>query len=69
MLIITFHNDGTGDVIEGNYDYSVYINKDLIYTGRLEGHNRLDGWQDLIHILSNKIKEDAIKFWENLDLG
>lgn len=48
MLIITFLNDGTGDEIEGNYKWAVYINKTLIANGELKDHNRLTGWAGLV---------------------
>ena len=55
MLIITFHNDGTGDTIEGNYDVAVYMNKGIIWKGRIENHNRLSGWEGLVKCLSDKV--------------
>jgi hypothetical protein len=55
MLIITFHNDSTGDEIEGNYDYSVYINREKISEGRIENHNRLSGWEGLVSLLAKKV--------------
>ena len=58
MLIITFHNDGTGDVTEGNYNYEVYINKELIGLGRLEKHNRLEGWEGLIKQFAKLLEEE-----------
>lgn len=35
MLIIHIHNDGTGDITTGNYEYSVYINRTPIAHGRV----------------------------------
>jgi len=58
MLMIYFHNDGTGDAIEGNYDVSVFINKTLLWEGRIEEHNRLTGWQGLVRLLAMKTLED-----------
>ena len=57
MLIITFHNDGTGDTIEGNYDVTVYMNKGIIWKGRIENHNRLSGWEGLVKCLADKVKK------------
>lgn len=57
MLIVTFHNDGTGDKIEGNYDVTVYINRTVIWVGRIEGHNRLSKWQGLVRLLAEKTQE------------
>ena len=48
MLTITFHNDGTGSVEVGNYDYCVYVNDMIIQSGRVEGHNRREGWKELV---------------------
>lgn len=47
MLIIHIHNDGTGDIDTGNYEYSVYINRTPIAHGYIEGHSRADGWEPL----------------------
>lgn len=57
MLIVTFHNDGTGDKIEGNYDVMVYINRTVLWVGRIEGHNRLSKWQGLVRLLAEKTQE------------
>ena len=57
MLIITFHNDGTGDVLEGNYNIKVYINKTEIWNGRIEHHDRLTGWQGLIGMLASQTED------------
>ena len=54
MLIITFHNDGTGDVIEGNYDVKVYVNREEIWSGRIEEHDRVSGWQGLVRTLAKR---------------
>lgn len=51
MLIIRIHNDGTGDVKIGNYDYEVLINHDVIARGRVEGYHRGDGWQELVKLM------------------
>lgn len=48
MLIVMCHNDGTGDIDVGNYDVEVYINKTRLWQGRVIGHNRTKGWQDLL---------------------
>ena len=47
MLIVSFHNDSTGDEQIGNYDIVAQINYKTIYAGRVEGHERKD-WRDLI---------------------
>ena len=55
MLTITFHNDGTGNVDIGSYDYKVFVNKDLIAQGRVEEHNRYTGWTGLVFQLSKQV--------------
>ena len=58
MLRIEFLNDGTGDWIDGNYNYKVYVNDEKISEGRIEHHNRLSGWQGLVNCLSKQVFED-----------
>jgi len=60
MLIVTFHNDSTGDVLEGNYDVKVYVNRNEIWSGRVEGHDRLTGWEGLLKRLAGQVKERRI---------
>ena len=48
MLTIRFLNDGTGDEIEGNYQWGVWINEYLLAKGELTGHDRAKGWQGLV---------------------
>jgi len=57
MLILKIHNDGTGDKLIGNYNYSVFINYDKIAEGRVENHNRLLGWEELIKKLAKELEE------------
>ena len=57
MLIIQIHNDGTGNGVLANYDYSVYVNRDKIAEGRVENHNRLLGWEGLIQQLAKELEE------------
>jgi len=67
MLKITIINDGTANkekeniayppdgvpfCIIGNYDYKVYVNTTLVGEGRIEGHNRLTGWEGLVSCLN-----------------
>ena len=47
MLVITLRNDGTGTDESANYDYEVSVNWRPIADGRIEGHNRADGWRVL----------------------
>jgi hypothetical protein len=60
MLIITFHNDGTGENGKGNYDYTVYVNKNKIAEGRLENHYRGD-WRRLMIDLGDDLDKELIK--------
>ena len=53
MLIITFHNDSTGNTELAHYDVQVLITETPtqlrpIWTGRIEGHHRGDGWKQLL---------------------
>ena len=48
MLRLIIKNDSTGDMLTGNYDYTVLVNDLVLAEGRLENHNRADGWQTLI---------------------
>ena len=48
MLLVLVHNDGTGSEEKANYDYEVRINNEVIERGRVQGHNRKDGWRALI---------------------
>lgn len=58
MLQITFVNDGTGDLIEGNYDVVVSVNGEAIYKCRVENHNRLSGWPGLVSCLAKQVFQE-----------
>jgi len=60
-LIVVFTNDGTGTINTGNYNGFVYINKKLIETFRIEGHNRKAGWEGLV----DKLVQDIRKVEDN----
>jgi hypothetical protein len=47
MLLITFQNDGTGTTESGNYDVTVQVNYQTVWTGRLEDSERGD-WKNMI---------------------
>jgi hypothetical protein len=47
MLIITFQNIKTENDV-ASYEWKVYVNRNLICGGLLHGHNRADGWKQLI---------------------
>jgi hypothetical protein len=51
MLTIQIRNDGTGTNESANYDYTVYVNSTLVASGRIESHNREDGWRKLLQRL------------------
>lgn len=59
MLTITFHNDSTGDVRLGNYDYIVYINEVIIAEGRVERHQRNRGWRGLLRKLLKELDKKS----------
>ena len=52
MLLVTFHNDGTGDQDTGNYEVTVSINTATISRERIKGHKRSDGWRELVRLLA-----------------
>lgn len=54
MLIIKIHNDGSGNNDSANYDYTVFVNKKIIAEGRIERHNRNDGWKKLVARLAEE---------------
>ena len=53
-LILCFHNDATGNEASANYDVEVVVGDGTrtgsrtIARGRIEGHNRKDGWERLV---------------------
>jgi len=57
MLLIQIKNDGTGDMYIGNYDYSVFINAHIVETGRIEAHNRFEGWKELVKLFTEEISK------------
>ena len=75
MLKIIVVNDGTANtaentahppteeafVIVGNYNYRVFINDELVGSGRVENHNRLTGWQGLLSCLDKEINGDRFR--------
>ena len=53
MLIVKVHNDGTGTEESSNYNCEVLVtlsptNLITIAKVRVEGHNRADGWRELL---------------------
>lgn len=51
MLILLIQNDGTGTDQAANYTYEVRVNYHVIERGRVEGHNRKDGWRELVRLI------------------
>ncbi len=53
-LILVFHNDSTGGQTDANYDVEVLVGDGTkersrrIASGRVEDHNRGDGWKALV---------------------
>jgi hypothetical protein len=48
MLIVLIHNDSTGTDEKANYNVEVRANYQTIFTTRIEGHNRKNGWAALL---------------------
>jgi hypothetical protein len=66
MLIVTFHNDGTGDQTTASYDIRVTVNEwKLLYTGKVENHTRGD-FRDLIIDLAEQFKLEQHKENQNV---
>ena len=51
MLHIKIINDGTGTDKDANYLYDVYINARRIASGEILGHDRSDGWRELVEMI------------------
>ena len=60
MLMIQIINDDTGDEKEENYDCEVYLNRQLLWTGRIEKHNRMEGWEGLLQKLNDVVQKDKL---------
>ncbi len=70
MLKILLVNDGIGKRVimpdnstyqlTGNYSYKVYVNNKCIAEGRVEGHDRITGWQGLLHDLDLAVNSKKI---------
>ena len=54
MLRLIILNDGLGTDENASYEYRVYVNYELIDTGRVEGHNRKDGWRALVGMIAEE---------------
>lgn len=61
MLWLRFVNDGTGTEKIVNYDWDVGINKTILFSGRVEGHPRCQGWVGLVRrAIKNYIKSQFL---------
>lgn len=61
MLIITFHNISPDGEQICDYDYQVRVNNDVIADGRIEGHERDNGWVELVRRLVLTENERVMK--------
>lgn len=61
MLTVTFHNDGTGNADIGNYDVTVAVNDEIIWTGRVEGHYRPYGWLELVDRMVSDVTAERME--------
>ena len=52
MLIVKAENVG-GTETSAEYDVEVYINDRMIWCGVVTGHNRVDGWDALLHRIAD----------------
>jgi len=55
MLTIYFHNDKTGTLKVGNYEYEVFVNTRKIAEGDVKGHYRPNGWKGLVTALQQQL--------------
>ena len=60
MLTLTIHNDGTGNERVGNYDVTVKSNNDVLWKGRVNGHDRSHGWLALLDLTLNNIYRERM---------
>jgi hypothetical protein len=59
MLIIKIQNDSTGTNESSNYRYQVLINQTVIESGEIRGHNRDDGWRELVKMMIEKEEKNG----------
>ena len=61
MLSIHIHNVTEGDDFTvSDYHYRVLVNTDQIASGKILGHRRTDGWQELVQMMLDVDFADAI---------
>lgn len=54
MLTIRIHNTSEGSNENASYEYWVFINNMEIARGEISGHNRNDGWAELVKSIAEK---------------
>jgi hypothetical protein len=47
-IFIKIINDGTGDEKIGNYKFQVNVNDKVLDSGKIEGFERVLGWEELV---------------------
>lgn len=54
MLIVHVHNEGTRPDNTADYTYKVYVNQKEIASGEVSGHQRSDGWRELLRRVADE---------------
>ena len=54
MLIIEIVNTNEGTNENAHYRYAVRVNSEEIARGSFDGHNRNDGWAELVRAISER---------------
>lgn len=57
MLTIRVHNDDTGTEESANYNVRVSVNGKPIWQGRVTGHDRKEGWPELLRQIATAAEE------------
>jgi hypothetical protein len=60
MLIITIHNEG-GTNESSSYTYVVSVNREVIASGEIKGHDRRKGWCNLVEMMLKQNDIEQIK--------
>ena len=61
MLIIKLHNITGNTTGIADYTYGVFVNDRRIANGRIEGHRRADGWQQLVAMMLEDAEHQTIR--------
>lgn len=64
MLVVALRNDGTGTNDDACYDVVVTLNEQVLYEGRVEGHDRDTGWRGLLTDLVQQSEQPPWLFEE-----